>query len=227
MLTLERPAALAPVQLPPPTPPHTVSPMPPPTPKSAIGGGFAVALMDAIECGLIACDGDGRLLHANRAARREIGPGRALCLVGGRLRCGDALDSVLANAVKDAALRGRRRLFWVGVGDGRQMVVTMPVDAADGSGLPAVLVILGRRNLCSPLGLEMLALRHGLTLAETRVLGGLIETRAARQIAQDHGVRLCTVRTQIQAIREKVGARNIEELLLRVAQVPAITSGLN
>jgi len=187
---------------------------------------FAMALMDAIECGLVACDSEGHLLHANRAARREIATARVLRTVDCMLHCAGPQANDLACAIKDAALRQRRRLLWLGAGADQLMIVAMPI-CADDSSQPAALLILGRRSLCSPLGLEMLALRHGLTLAERRVLSALIETRPARQIAAAHGVRLTTIRTQIQSIRDKFGARNIEELLLRVAQVPAVTSGLN
>ena len=189
-------------------------------------GGLATALMDAIECGLIACDPDATVVYLNRAARHEIGADRALRIEDGVLRVNGGDAGALRAAIAEAAQRGLRRLLWVGDGPARVMAATMPVRPhADPAGAKA-LVLLGRRSLCSPLGLELLALRHRLTLAEKRVLSALIDTREPRQIACDHGVRLSTVRTQIQAIRDKVGARNIDELLLRVAQVPAVATSV-
>jgi DNA-binding CsgD family transcriptional regulator len=189
-------------------------------------GGLATALMDAIECGLIACESDATVVYFNRAARHEMGPDRALRIEDGVLEVNGADARALRVAIAEAASRGLRRLLWLGEGPARVMAATMPVLATQGRDGPKALVLLGRRSLCSPLGLEMLALRHRLTLAEKRVLGALIDTREPRQIACDHGVRLSTVRTQIQAIRDKVGARSIDELLLRVAQVPAMALNL-
>ena len=192
----------------------------------ALGESFVTALMDAIECALIACEADGTVVYLNRAARREVGAGRALRIAGGTLQVDDGGGELLRQAISDAATRGIRRLLWVGAGASRVMVATMPVDSRDAAAGRRMLVLLGRRSLCSPLGLEMLALRHGLTIAEKRVLSALIDTREPRQIACDHGVQLSTVRTQIQAIRDKFGARNVDELLLRVAQVPAVAASL-
>ncbi len=188
---------------------------------------LALALMDQIECGLIAADAQGQLLHANRAARRELKSGRVLRLVGERLSCAVGGQSELAAALQEAAVKQRSRLLWIGEGAERLMLVAMPMRGernGEGGGRPTALLMLGRRSLCSPLGLEMMSIRYGLTLAERRVLRALVASQSAREIASDHGVALSTVRTQIQAIRHKVGVRNIDALLLRAAQVPPVGS---
>lgn len=195
-------------------------------PVRHLDASLALALMDAIECGLIACTADASVIHANRAAAREAASGQVLHIDDARLSADGPSGGSLRAAIGEAAWRGVRRLLWLGEGEARLMVATMPIGLATGGQAASVLVLLGRRTLCTPLGLEMLALRHQLTLAEKRVLNGLIDTREPRQIACDHGVRLSTVRTQIQAIRDKVGARNIDELLLRVAQVPAMATSV-
>jgi DNA-binding CsgD family transcriptional regulator len=206
MLTLSRPSNL----------PEDITP--------ASDGLLASAMLDVIACGLIACSAQGELLEANRAAQRELGSGRALVLSQGHLRCTEPqAQHELVGALLDAAQRARRRLLWADHGQDRLTLVVMPAAAPPGHS-PAVLILLGRRRLCSSLGLEMLALQHGLTHAEQRVLEALIEIRPARKIAEGLGVAVSTVRTQIQSIRGKVGARNIEELLLRVGQLPPVTS---
>jgi DNA-binding CsgD family transcriptional regulator len=184
---------------------------------------LALALMDQIECGLIAADAQGALLHANRAARRELKSGRVLRMAGDRLSCASGGQGELAAALHEAAVKQRSRLLWIGEGAERLMLVAQPMRG-DGTGRPTALLMLGRRSLCSPLGLEMMSIRYGLTLAERRVLRALVASQSAREIASDHGVALSTVRTQIQAIRQKVGVRNIDALLLRAAQVPPVGS---
>ena len=72
----------------------------------------------------------------------------------------------------------------------------------------------------------MLAGAYGLTLAERRVLGGLVREASAREIAAEHAVALSTVRTQIASIRAKFGARSIDGLLLRVSELPPVAGAL-
>lgn len=186
---------------------------------------LATALMDQVECGLITCRADGSLIHANRAARRELDLGHALWMSGDSLRCEAEMQAELNAALNDAAMRQRSRLLLLHGGGGveRLTAVAMPIQV-DSLGVPAALLMIGRRNVCSPLGLEMLALRHGLTLTERRVLRALIASQSARDIADAHGVAMSTIRSQIQSIRDKVGVRSIEELLLRAAQVPPVSS---
>lgn len=89
-----------------------------------------------------------------------------------------------------------------------------------------VLVVLGKRQLCSDLGLEMLATSYGLTLAERRVLAALVREATPREIAAAHAVALSTVRTQISSIRSKLGTHSIDGLLLRAAEVPPVAGAL-
>lgn len=194
-----------------------------PAPRPVVNS-IADALVDQIECGLVVCDSRGRLLHANRAARRELTDGRVLRLAHDALQVDSESHADLSAALHDAAIRQRSRLLWLGADDQQLMIVVRPIAVEAFGATPTALVVLGRRSLCSPLGLEMLAIRHGLTLAERRVFRGLIANRSAREIADAHGVCLPTVRTQIQSVREKVGVRSIDELLLRAAQVPPIGS---
>lgn len=180
-------------------------------------------LIDQVECGLALCGNDGRLIYANRAAWREFDHGGALVLLADSVHCKAGSQAELGQALHDAALKQRTRLLLVGAPDVQLPIVVMPVRV-DGLGTPCALIMIGRRTLCSPLGLEMLAIRHGLTLAERRVLRALIADQSARQIATVHGVAMTTVRTQIQSIREKVGVRSVDALLLRAAQVPPVSS---
>jgi DNA-binding CsgD family transcriptional regulator len=184
---------------------------------------LAVALTNQIECGLVACSGDGALLYVNRAARRELDTAAVLCVVNNTLRCPGAGNAEFRAALQDAANRRRTRLLPLGDNGHRLMVVVAPVTSEDQFD-QTVLVMIGRRVPCSPLGLEMLARRHGLTLTETRVLNALLASATARDIAQAHGVGMSTVRTQIQSIRNKFGVRSIDALLLHAFEVPPVTS---
>jgi DNA-binding CsgD family transcriptional regulator len=184
---------------------------------------LAGALLNQIECGVIACDGAGKILFANRAARRELTAGSLLAETENTLRCVAAGAPEFKQALHDAADRRRTRLLHLQGEHDRVMVAVMPVSAGQ-LGDRTALVMTGRRTPCSALGLEMLALRQGLTLAETRVLGALLTNTSPRDIATARGVGLATVRTQIQSIRNKFGVRSIDALLLHAAEVPPISS---
>ena len=197
---------------------------PPAAPPDAAGQ-LALALFDEIEFGLIVCDGQGLLLFANQAAGRELASAGLLLRQDERLRQVAGSSGDLQGALRLAAQRGRRSLVRLDRDGDRLMVSVLPFDAPGADG-PHVLVMLGRRRPCSELGLEMLAVSYGLTLAERRVLGALVHGASPRDIAQQFAVKLSTVRTQIQAIRTKLGARNIEGLLLRTTEVPPVASAL-
>ena len=182
-------------------------------------------LFDEIELGLIVCDGHGLLRFANQAASRELGSASLLLRSDGRLRQAAGTSGDLPGALRQAAQRARRSLVRLGHGGDRLMVSVLPFGPAQAGG-QHVLVMLGRRQPCSELGLEMLAVSYGLTLAERRVLGALVREASPREIAAQNSVALSTIRTQIQAIRVKLGARNVEGLLLRAAEVPPVASAL-
>jgi DNA-binding NarL/FixJ family response regulator len=103
------------------------------------------------------------------------------------------------------------------------MLVVAPLDPQPG-GESLVLVMIGRRTLCTPLGLELLALQHRLTWAEQRVLRAIVGGSAVRDIAVDNGVAVSTIRTQVQSIRDKLGVGNIDALLLIAARIPPVPS---
>jgi DNA-binding CsgD family transcriptional regulator len=189
------------------------------------GHAMALALFDEIECGLIVCAADGTVRFANQAAQRELAAARVLTQVYGALRRTTGASGEFDTALRLAAQRGRRSLVRLQHGADRLMVSVLPLPL-QGMGDQQVLVMLGRRQPCSELGLEMLAASHGLTMAERRVLAGLLRQTTPRQIAAENAVSLTTVRTQISAIRAKLGARSIEALLMRAAELPPVASAL-
>lgn len=181
-------------------------------------------LVDEIECGLIVCDLPGRIVFANQAAQRELAAGRVLQRADRELRVAPGAGGGLDAALQQAVLRGRRQLVQLGHAADRLLVSVLPLR--QGGGAVRALLVLGRRQACSELGLEMLGGFHGLTLAERRVMAGLLRRASPREIAAQHGRKLSTVRSQIHAIRSKLGARSIDELLLRAAEVPPVATAL-
>lgn len=182
-------------------------------------------LVDEIECGMIVCDGAGAVHFANHAAQVELATGGLLRRSGDRVATAEGASGDLPEALKLAVDESRRRLVPISLGGDRLLVSVLPLDTGDGSDLRA-LVLLGRRRMCTELGLQMLANTYGLTLAERRVLSALLNDARPARIARTLDVQLSTVRTQIASIRRKLGAPDIEGLLMRVASMPPVTSAL-
>ncbi len=184
-----------------------------------------LAVFDEIECGLIVCDAQGVIAVANQAAQHELASQRLLQRQGEGLRRAAGAGGDIEAALRLAVQRGRRSLVRLARPGDQLLVSVLPLAGRSGE-RPRALVVLGRRQPCSELGLEMLAGSYGLTLAERRVLAALVREATPREIARQHAVALSTVRTQISSIRAKFGTRSIEGLLLRAAQVPPVASAL-
>jgi DNA-binding CsgD family transcriptional regulator len=191
-----------------------------------------VAALDHIDLGVMVCEANGCLLHANREAQAELGRGRLLSVKSQvdprgtvvHAVCGNAATQALQAAMHGAASHGRRRMVALHAGDEHLLINAVPL--AGGGSEPLVLLLLGARQLCSPLGLEMLAALHGLTSAEKRATAGLASGLNAAEIAAAAGVAISTLRSQISAVRSKLGARSVDDLLVRVAGVPRMAGAL-
>ena len=183
------------------------------------------ALLDELAIGLIVCDQYGHLQFVNPAADQELASERVLGRLGHSLRCTGTESSSLDGALRRAAGKGLRHLLILTHAADSLMVAVVPL-AVDNGLEPLLMLVLGRRGACSVLGLEMLSGVYGLTYAERRVLCGLVADISPRDIAASGGVSLSTVRTQIASIRTKFGVRNIEGVLIRVAEVPMVPSAL-
>lgn len=196
-----------------------------PRTPSTLMSQLPLALFDEIECGMIVCDSR-RLIHfANQAARHELAVARLLQRSQDCLRRAPGATGELEAALRMAVQRGRRSLVRLAASGDHLLASVLPLCVAGDEG-PYALLMLGRRQPCSELGLEMLAGCYGLTLAERRVLAALMREATPREIATENDVALSTVRTQISSIRTKLGARRIEGLLLRAAEVPPLANAL-
>ncbi|EHR73769.1 DNA-binding protein with HTH domain [Burkholderiales bacterium JOSHI_001] len=184
-------------------------------------------MLDEVDYGMLLLAQDGHLLHANKAARRDLDAQHPLQLLGRELRPRLDADGVaLREAVGQAARRGLRRLLKLGDAAQRCSVAVVPLGLGGASGEQAVLLMLGKRSMCEELSVEGFARSHGLTLAETQVLKGLCGGLPPQDIAGRNGVALSTVRTQIGSIRAKTGAGSIRALVQMVAQLPPMVGML-
>ena len=114
-----------------------------------------------------------------------------------------------------------RRLLTVGEETHRTSVSVVPLESAD-DGPRAVLIVLGKREMCESLSVQGFARIHRLTGAEVRVLKELCNGVPPAQIAALLGVAISTVRSQIGSMRAKTGAESIRALVRQVAVLPPV-----
>jgi len=188
------------------------------------------AALDEIDYGVFVVDVDGQVAHQNRAARFDLDDTHPLELVGDQLRARASIDrDALRLALQQAATQGLRKLLAIG-GEAQPLCVSVvplgrstPVPQR---GQTAVLVVLGKREMCGQLSVLGYARSLGLTPTEGRVLAELCAGAAAREVAQMLGVALSTVRTHINSIRAKTGASSICSLVRQMAVLPPLMGAL-
>lgn len=183
-------------------------------------------VLDEIDYGLMLVADDQQVLHANHAARSELRDQHPLQLLGRGLRARLPQDvAPLHEALQQARQRGLRRLLSLGEAGARVGLSVVPLGGLGGTD-PVTLLVLGKREVCGSLSVHGFAREHRLSPSEEQVLRGLCEGDSPLEIAERHGVKIATVRTQIANIRAKTGAESIRDLVQRVAVLPPMVGAL-
>jgi DNA-binding CsgD family transcriptional regulator len=192
-----------------------------------VDGRLAAAVLDEVDYGTVVVTPTMRVQCLNHAARVELAGGTLLRWTGDRLQTAMEDDERgLCAAVCLAATRGVRGRVTL-AGDRRLLALSViPIGGFWHDGETPVLLLMGRRELCTQLSRERFAREHGLTRAESAVLSMLAEGQDPTRIAVTNGVGLATVRSQIQNIRTKTGAPRIRDLLMRLARLPPMVGTL-
>lgn len=210
---------------------HLDSPPPRPlgsaAPAEAMMSLWLAAMLDEVDYPMLLVGAGLQVLHANRAAVNELDGAHPLQCDGRELRARLPKDQVaLREAVEAAQQRGWRRLLTFGEVPPATSAAVVPMACPAGSGVRPVLLVLGKSAVCARLSVEWYAREHKLTPAEGRVLSGLCNGQRPQELAQQHGVAIATVRTQIASIRGKTGANSLRELLQKAAVLPPMVSAL-
>ena len=197
---------------------------PAPTQASHPGpAAWAFALINQIDCPVMACGSDASLRFANRAAQHLLNEGRLCQVRDTLLHCPAANPFEFRSAIRDAAVHHRLRLLNVAGVDSPVFAAVMPVwdkTVAEGSAL----ILVGHERDRTNLALELIGIKQGLTPKEAAVLNRLIDGMTPGEIATQQRLELSTVRSHIHAIRSKFGVRSVDEVLLRVCHLPPIAT---
>jgi DNA-binding CsgD family transcriptional regulator len=189
----------------------------------------ALEVLDQLELGVVLVERGGRQCFVNRSAQRLLASADGLRHERGRLCAANADESrALAKLLDDAALAGAG----VGMSAGGTMLVSRPSGARHYTLLVApvgselrvheprgvAMVLVGDPD-ASPMPAEQaLVTLYGLTAAEAKVAVALAHGEELSTIAEERGISLATVRTQLYRALAKTGTRrqtDLVRLLLR------------
>ena len=196
-------------------------------PPEALQAGLLARVLDEIDHGLLLVDLTGRLLHANRPARRELAGGRALREVDGMLATAlPAWQARIRQALKDAERDCRSIVELDAEGEPLTLAFVPLAMHHGGAIVDTVLIMTSRRSTCETLTMQMFARAKHLTPAEQAVLTQLCAGRGAQEIACLQGIRVSTVRTHIKNVRQKTGRSSVREIVRELSRMPQIVSAL-
>lgn len=186
------------------------------------GAGLAL-LMDELAHGVVLATAEGRLLHANHAARHELARHRALFTRDGVLQpCAPESARTLLDALA-RAVEGKRSLIELAAVDGPGLTLAvLPLKAEVRGGAPRAALLFARASVCESLMLCFFARSHGLTATEEHVLGILCQGFSAPQIARQLNVAVSTVRSHVRSLCAKTRCSGVRELVNRVAVLPPV-----
>jgi DNA-binding NarL/FixJ family response regulator len=180
---------------------------------------FAWRVLEEIDYGLILVRPDCALQHANHLARHELARSRFLRIAGDRVvgQTPGQSDEVLRAVA--AAAQGRRQMLMLRSDSDTLPVACVPLCQSYETST-SVLLMLGRQPGIQNLNVTFFSRTHGLTPTEEAVLRALCEGLEVQDIAEAHGVSVCTVRTQVRSLRLKTGIGSMRLLVQRVAALP-------
>jgi len=182
-------------------------------------------VLDELDYGLMLVTDQARLRFANRVALRECTPARCMRLHDGHVLPRHEREQQGFFRALAASRLGRRSMLNLRVDDAQVCLAVVPLGET--AGMPATLLVFGRRQVCEPLTVEFFAREQHLTAAETTVLRALCDGARPAEIARQCGVAVSTVRTQVSSLRSKTGAHSIGELVRMVTVLPPIVPVLN
>jgi DNA-binding CsgD family transcriptional regulator len=183
--------------------------------------------MDELAHGIVVASPQGKVLHANQAARRELAQAHALALQDGYLHASDARQSrELLQALAKGAT-GRRSLVSLRASGGWCLsVAVLPLGADCGTQPQPVALMLSRASLCDSLMLCFFARAYGLTSTEEQVLAILCQGYSAPEVALQLKVAVSTVRSHVRSLCTKTQSSGVRALVGRVAVLPPLGHSL-
>ena len=180
-------------------------------------------LLDELAHGVVITTIEGRVEHANQAARHELARRRVLATRhGALLGCTPEGEKTLRDALARVA-EGKRSLITLPASEGPSVsLAALPLKSHASGRAARAALLFARASVCDSLMLCFFARSHGLTATEEQVLGILCEGFSAPEIAIEMKVAVSTVRSHVRSLCAKTRSSGVRELIGRLAVLPPV-----
>ncbi len=132
-------------------------------------------------------------------------------------------DSVALGQALDAAAALRRPLFSLGPAEQPTAVAIQPLlTGALSRRATRAMLLFSKPVLCDSAALSAYVKANRLTRAESAVLSALCAGLRVKEVAQQMKSSIATIRSHLRNIYCKTGARDLHDLLARVAVLPPL-----
>ncbi|MGR3525296.1 MAG: response regulator [Paracoccaceae bacterium] len=184
-----------------------------------------LAALDRLALGVILLAADGKVVHANPAAR-ALAKGSELELserVMARGELGRSLAALIDRLIRDEAKCSPEGVSLAS--DGQIMVMGLPLGAGQPSGRAAAMLILSDPRARHMLHAATLAQMFGLTPTEARIAGLLSDGLRRDEIAEQMAISPTTVAFHLRNLFSKTGVHREAALVALILSLPALRSG--
>ena len=189
---------------------------------SGSGPDLLALLVDELAHGVLVVSAQGRILHANQAARRELEQGAVLNAERGQLQVLSPTDERVFQAALGKAVLGKRSLIKLSAQGVNFTLALVPLRRQVGVPCERIALFLSREGVCESGVFGSFARSHGLTHTEEQVLVFLCRCLSTPQIALQMKVAVSTVRSHVRSLCAKTASSGVRELIHRVAILPPI-----
>jgi DNA-binding CsgD family transcriptional regulator len=196
------------------------------------------AALDRLPFGVVIADATGRAVVVNRAAEDMVSANDGLGLSGGRLTAARAQEAAalawqIAAAVQSAGRRNGEAGASLSISrpSGRRpfAVLVAPLSPettlAAEHRVPTALILITDPDRRPEVPGRHLVELFGLTPAEACLAVTLATGKRLEDIAEERGVRMPTLRTQMRAILDKTGTDRQSSLMRLIVGLPAVRTG--
>jgi DNA-binding CsgD family transcriptional regulator len=179
-------------------------------------------LVDELAHGVLLVTAQGRILHVNQLARRELERAAVLGADRGELKVLMPADAKAFQHAMAKAVAGKRSLIKLATDGVDFTLAVVPLQRQPGMPCERMALVLSRLGVSESGVFSAFARSHGLTQTEEQVLVLLCRCLSTPEIAVQMKVAVSTVRSHVRSLCAKTASSGVRELVNRVAILPPI-----
>jgi DNA-binding CsgD family transcriptional regulator len=179
-------------------------------------------LVDELAHGVLVVTAQGRILHANQTARRELEHAAVLGADRGELKVLMPADAKAFQNAMAKAVAGKRSLIRLATEGVAFTLAVVPLQRLPGIPCERMALVLSRLGVSESGVFGAFARSHGLTQTEEQVLAFLCRCLSTPEIAVQMKVAVSTIRSHVRSLCAKTASSGVRELVNRVAILPPI-----